>query len=162
MTELQPKSTGTRGFGTVDENGVLWKSTRVGKFIERPSGAPEVSTTWEALLSVCGKYKLQPAVGWRPVERRETGADGMEKLVLGNYQWLSYGEYFTRIEHFGAGLVKLGMQPKDNLIIFADTQYQWMLSAFGAWRQGLTVGTIYATLGEEGALCPLRDEPAIS
>ena len=27
-----------------------------------------------------------------------------------------------------------------------------MIAAYACWRQGFTVGTIYATLGEEGAL----------
>ena len=44
------------------------------------------------------------------------------------------------------------MTKGDTLVIYADTQQAWMMACYGAWRQGLVVGTIYATLGEEGAL----------
>ena len=37
-------------------------------------------------------------------------------------------------------------------MIYADTSRPWMIAAYACWRQGFTVGTIYATLGEEGAL----------
>ena len=37
-------------------------------------------------------------------------------------------------------------------MIYADTQLEWMLSAFGCWHNGCTVATCYATLGEDGAL----------
>ena len=38
------------------------------------------------------------------------------------------------------------------MVIYAETSRPWMIAADACWRQGLTVGTIYATLGEEGAL----------
>ena len=46
MTELQSKTTGTRGHGTVDENGILWKTTRqspIGSFLQTPTAAPAVT-----------------------------------------------------------------------------------------------------------------------
>ena len=36
--------------------------------------------------------------------------------------------------------------------MYAETSRPWMMAAYACWRQGLTVGTIYATLGEDGAL----------
>jgi long-chain acyl-CoA synthetase len=35
-----------------------------------------------------------------------------------------------------------------------------MQCAFGCWRQGLCVGTIYSTLGEDGALFGLNQSEA--
>ena len=40
----------------------------------------------------------------------------------------------------------------DTVVIYAETSRPWMIAAYACWRQGFTVGTIYATLGEEGAL----------
>ena len=40
----------------------------------------------------------------------------------------------------------------DTVVIYAETSHPWMIAAYACWRQGFTVGTIYATLGEEGAL----------
>jgi long-subunit acyl-CoA synthetase (AMP-forming) len=63
-----------------------------------------------------------------------------------------YGEYYGRINNLGSGLAKLSELSKGStVIIYAETQKLWMLSAFAAWRQGYVVGTIYATLGADGA-----------
>ena len=63
-----------------------------------------------------------------------------------------YGQYFGRINNLGSGLAKLPELSKGStVIIYAETQKLWMLSAFAAWRQGYVVGTIYATLGADGA-----------
>ena len=144
--------------GTVDEKGLLWKSTQVGKFSEPYGG---YANMYDTLAASAKKNGNRPAAGLRRVVSSEQ-VDGFEKLVLGEYQWLSYKDYFTRVENFGSGLASLGLDPGSNVVIYADTQYQWMLSAYGVWRQGLVVGTIYSTLGEEGAFygmdqanCPL-------
>jgi acyl-CoA synthetase (AMP-forming)/AMP-acid ligase II len=42
------------------------------------------------------------------------------------------------------------LKPGDKVIIYAETQLEWMLAALAAFTQSLTVVTIYATLGEEG------------
>ena len=44
------------------------------------------------------------------------------------------------------------LKAKDTVVIYAETSRPWMIAAYACWRQGFTVGTIYATLGEEGAL----------
>jgi long-chain acyl-CoA synthetase len=135
--------------GTVDENGVLWKSTSVGKLLE---GAPGMDNAWSAIEGACKKYTGQAAVGERAVLEKQV-IDGFDKYVMGDYSFISFGEYFKRICDVGSGLAKLSeLSPGSRVIIYADTQLLWMLSAFAAWRQGLVVGTIYATLGEEGAL----------
>jgi long-chain acyl-CoA synthetase len=87
------------------------------------------------------------------VIERKVIEGGLEKFVLGEYSFITYAEYFGRINNLGAGLAALPeVTPGAKLVIYADTQLLWMLSAFASWRQGCVVGTIYATLGEEGAL----------
>jgi long-subunit acyl-CoA synthetase (AMP-forming) len=51
------------------------------------------------------------------------------KVVLGNYNWLSYNDVLTKIESFGCGLLALGQKPKQNVVIFADTRAEWMVAA---------------------------------
>jgi len=135
--------------GTVDENGILWKSTSVGKLLEP---APGVDNIWAIFKAACTKFMTQPCVGKREVITK-TIVDGFEKFELGEYSFITYGEYFKKVEALGAGLASLGGLAKgDTVVIYADTQMAWMISAFASWRQGYQVGTIYATLGEEGAL----------
>ena len=65
-----------------------------------------------------------------------------------------YSEYFDICDSFGAGLQQKipALAKGDTVVIYAETQREWMQAAYGIWRQGLVVGTIYATLGEDGAL----------
>ena len=99
-----------------------------------------------------------PAAGMRSVVV-DTIVGGFQKLKMGPYSWTSYFEYQNIVDAFGAGLkAKLPTISKgDTIVIYADTQERWMQAAYGAWRQGLVVGTIYATLGEEGA--SIRHQP---
>lgn len=142
-----------KNVGTVDQNGVLWKSTRVGSFVDKPS--EDVSTIWESITVAAKRHGARKACGWRNVLTREmepAGDKSFEKLTLGPYNWLTYGQFYAKIEAFGSALVaETGLKPGDPIVIFADTQKDWMLAAYGAWRQGLRVVTIYATLGEDGA-----------
>ena len=46
--------------GTVDKNGVLWKSTRVGSFVSTPG--PGIDTAWAAICDAVEKYGRDPAV----------------------------------------------------------------------------------------------------
>jgi len=136
--------------GKVDENGILWKATNPGKLIEPNE---DQQTCWHSIASACKKYTASNAVGERAVVEKAV-VDGFEKFVFSpDYAFITYGEYFKRIEDLGSGLAKLPELSKGaRVIIYADTQLLWMQAAFAAWRQGYVVGTIYSTLGEEGAL----------
>ena len=134
--------------GHVDENGVLWHNASVGKFV---SIAPGMETLWSCIKGAAEKHATRNAVGERAVVHRQM-VNGMEKVVMGTYSYTTYAQYMTRINNLGSGLATLPELSKGStVIIYADTQLLWMLSAFAAWRQGLIVGTIYATLGEDGA-----------
>ena len=71
------------------------------------------------------------------------------KFVLGEYQFSTYRETHRRIEAIGRGLLSLGVRHDDKILIFSETRAEWLLTALAAFRHGLTVVTLYATLGEE-------------
>ena len=89
--------------GTVDANGLLWKSTAVGKLMEP---GEEQSNCWAAINTACTKYVSQPCVGERELIEKTT-VDGFEKVVLGEYSFITYGEYLARINNLGSGLATL-------------------------------------------------------
>jgi len=45
--------------------------------------------------------------------------------------------------------VELGMKPRKNVVIFAETRAEWMIAIHACFKQNFTVVTIYATLGDE-------------
>eukprot|EP00747_Dinoflagellata_sp_TGD_P033669 gnl/TRDRNA2_/TRDRNA2_136774_c0_seq1.p1 gnl/TRDRNA2_/TRDRNA2_136774_c0~~gnl/TRDRNA2_/TRDRNA2_136774_c0_seq1.p1 ORF type:complete len:606 (-),score=140.41 gnl/TRDRNA2_/TRDRNA2_136774_c0_seq1:367-2184(-) len=67
------------------------------------------------------------------------------------YNWMKYSEYLQRVRHLGSGMAQVGVTKGSKLVIYAETQRDWMVSAFAAFYNSATVVTIYATLGEEGA-----------
>jgi len=141
--------------GTVDEAGVLWKATKPGSFVGPWLGCKNL---YETLVKSATANPSAPSAGVRDVV--STTMEGkFEKLTLSpDFNFWSYKEYLQNVDSFGAGLKVAvpALKPKDTIVIYADTSRPWMLAAYGAWRQGLVVGTIYATLGEEGALFGLN------
>ena len=72
--------------GTVDSNGVLWKSTCVGKFVEPAKGA---ETIWGCIKNAATKYMDMKAVGERSVVEKQM-VDGFEKVVMSpDYNYLT-------------------------------------------------------------------------
>lgn len=68
---------------------------------------------------------------------------------MGDYRFQTYRETFERIDAIGRGLLSIGLKKGDRILIFAETRAEWLLTALAAFRHGLTVVTLYATLGEE-------------
>lgn len=68
---------------------------------------------------------------------------------MGEYKWKTYQEVDRLASSFGRGLIELGMKPRKNVVIFAETRAEWMIAAHACFKQNFTVVTIYATLGDE-------------
>jgi len=68
---------------------------------------------------------------------------------MGEYKFTTYRESFNRIQDIGRGLLSIGARPSDKILIFAETRAEWLLTALAALRHGLTIVTLYSTLGEE-------------
>ena len=68
----------------------------------------------------------------------ENNADGkiLEKLILGDYEWMSYKAVRISALNFGASLrFNLEQQPKSLITIFAETRAEWMIACFGSYTQ---------------------------
>jgi long-subunit acyl-CoA synthetase (AMP-forming) len=68
---------------------------------------------------------------------------------MGEYRFTTYRETYNRIEGIGRGLLSIGRKSGDKVLIFSETRPEWLLTAFAAFRHGLTLVTLYSTLGEE-------------
>ncbi|XP_031489091.1 long chain acyl-CoA synthetase 9, chloroplastic [Nymphaea colorata] len=131
-----------------------------------------VETAWNGILTIaalfersCNLYESKNFLGTRSFISRETEVteDGrsLERLHLGEYEWLSYGEVFERVCNFASGLVELGHRREERAAIFADTRAEWLIALQGCFRQNITVVTIYASLGEH-ALAHSLNETEVS
>ncbi|XP_028968823.1 long-chain-fatty-acid--CoA ligase 4 [Galendromus occidentalis] len=101
-------------------------------------------------------YGDELCFGWRECfgAEEEVQPDGkvFKKIIQGDYKWMSYCEFDRRIDLVGKGLMSLGVRPRQNVCILAETRMEWMLSAQACLRINIPVVTLYATLGEEGII----------
>lgn len=99
-------------------------------------------------------HKNKRCLGTREItaEEDEIQANGkvFKKYRMGEYKWRNYLQTEEEARFFGRGMRELGMQPKDKVVIFAETRAEWMIAAHGLFKQSATIVTIYATLGEDG------------
>eukprot|EP00435_Cladocopium_sp_Y103_P012951 s463_g3.t1 len=107
-------------------------------------------TPLEILTKTKEKYGDSKAAGWRDVVQE--GGSKREKIELKNeYQWLTLNQYYGRVTNLAKGMAAAGVEENGRVVIFAETQLNWMVAAFATWFLKGQVVTIYATLGEEGA-----------
>ena len=142
-------------YGKLDANGVLWCADTVGELKTTP--IPGVATVYDILQYSVKKYAKHDALGKRPLLERhyeEVGGREVEKLTFANeFTWITYAAFGQVISALGAGMAGMAkLKPNDCVIIYAETQREWMLACQAAFTQGLTVVTVYATLGEEGLI----------
>jgi long-chain acyl-CoA synthetase len=84
-----------------------------------------------------------------------------EKWVMApEYSWKSYSEVAAAVTAVGAGLynkleelaaaaTEEEPMPHKRIGIFAETKAEWAQTAFGAFRHGIPITTVYATLGPD-------------
>lgn len=65
---------------------------------------------------------------------------------------MTYREFNEKVDLVGRALMFLGVRPRQNVCILAETRVEWMLSAQACLRLNIPVVTLYATLGEEGII----------
>lgn len=50
-------------------------------------------------------------------------------------------------------MLNLGLVPgKDKIVIFAETQAEWMIVAQASFKSNIIITTLYATLGEDAII----------
>ncbi|XP_030838353.1 long-chain-fatty-acid--CoA ligase 3 [Strongylocentrotus purpuratus] len=100
----------------------------------------------------CQEYGSLEALGTREIlsEEDEVQSNGkvFKKLIMGDYKWRTYTEFLQDVDNFGKGLVSLGLQPKQNILIFAETRAEFQIGLQACFRYNFPAVTLYATLGE--------------
>jgi long-chain acyl-CoA synthetase len=98
-----------------------------------------IETPWEGANTMASLFELayqqysgNHLLGTKELIKQETelSKDGkaFEKLTLGNYEWVSYGQALQHITNFASGLVGIGHQKGERVAIFSETQAEWMLA----------------------------------
>ncbi|KAK9066848.1 hypothetical protein SSX86_014171 [Deinandra increscens subsp. villosa] len=131
-----------------------------------------VETAWAGIKTLadlfeqaCNQHADKNLLGTRKVISRETEVNqhgkSFEKLHLGDYEWMSYGQAFQVVCNFASGLAQIGHKTGERVAIFADTREEWFIALQACFRQNITVVTMYASLGEE-AICHSLNETEVT
>lgn len=116
----------------------------------------QIDTMEKMFIYMAKAHTTKPCLGTRVIisEEDEVQPNGrvFKKYNMGEYKWKNFMEVERLADCFGRGLRKHGVQPKQNIVIFAETRAEWMIAAHGCFKQNMTIVTIYATLGDDGVI----------
>lgn len=98
-----------------------------------------VEVPWEGAKTMahlfeqsCMKYSKRQFLGTRKVIEKKLvpSRDGrqFETLHLGNYEWQTYEEVFSRVCNFASGLIKFTNNKGSRVAIFSDTRAEWLIA----------------------------------
>ncbi|XP_010793629.1 long-chain-fatty-acid--CoA ligase 3b [Notothenia coriiceps] len=112
---------------------------------------PNVGTLDKMFKYAASRFPQRDCLGTREVlsEEDEIQPNGkvFKKVILGNYNWLSYEEAYEAAKCFGSGLAALGLKPQCKIAIFCETRAEWMLVAQACFMYNFQLVTLYSTLG---------------
>uniref|UniRef100_A0AC35TXE3 AMP-binding domain-containing protein n=1 Tax=Rhabditophanes sp. KR3021 TaxID=114890 RepID=A0AC35TXE3_9BILA len=105
---------------------------------------PDCSNLYQMWQKTCQDKLTQQIIGVREV-KQIIGT----QLVLGQYNWLTYQQINAQITKIANGLRNLDLVKGDKVVIFAETRYEWLMTAIACFKEGFPLVTIYSTLGEK-------------
>ncbi|XP_012235085.1 fatty acid CoA ligase Acsl3 isoform X1 [Linepithema humile] len=136
-----------------DESQVTYRSVDSPGLMHIMLEREKIDTLEKVLLWVVKMHGEKRCLGTRQIlaEEDEPQPNGrvFKKYKMGEYKWKTFGDVDRLASSFGQGLLELGMRPRKNVVIFAETRAEWMIAAHACFKQNFTVVTIYATLGDE-------------
>jgi len=105
-------------------------------------------------------------MGTRPIN--ECIVEGNKQYwSKGDYEWRSYGEVHADVQAAARGVMELsGIKAKREAgqecvaALLADTSGEWQISALSVLQCGITITTVYTTLGHEAMLHGLNETQA--
>jgi len=99
------------------------------------------------------RYPDKETMGIRQIidveDEKQPNGKVFKKYIMGEYQFTTYRQACLRINNIGKGLLSLSLKKGERILIYAETRPEWLLTAFAAFKHGLTVVTLYSTLGDE-------------
>lgn len=116
----------------------------------------ECVTVDDLLIRAVRLYGPRPCLGTREIlkveDEQQQNGRVFQKLIMGDYHFLTFNEILERVHNLGRGLLKLGQKPRDRVLIFSETRAEWMLVAQMSLAYNFPLITLYSTLGEKAII----------
>lgn len=85
----------------------------------------------------------------------------IKKLVLSKeYRWLTVGEVLDKVDDIARGLHSMGIVPGDRVILYAETQADWLFCCLAVAKLNATLVTLYSNLGDSGVMYGMNQTKA--
>lgn len=108
---------------------------------------------YEEFVVAAKKYWYNQTLGVREVlsidDEKQSNGKIFKKLSLGSYKWTTYENALQRVDNLSNGLLNLGLQSDQKIVLFAETRPEWLISALSCFKIKVPLVTLYATLGIE-------------
>jgi hypothetical protein len=104
---------------------------------------PSQSTMGEIFLTAVRTHPNRPFLGTR------TYLDVNKPSERGPYSFITYAQAGVRVNHIGAGLRALGVQPQQSVGIVSANRSEWTLTDMGCNVQAFVSVPLYDTLGPD-------------
>lgn len=116
----------------------------------------DCETLDDLFLRAVQSYGPRDCLGTRELlneeDEMQPNGKSFKKVIMGNYNWITFEEVYTKATNFGSGLLGIGQKPRKNCLIFAETKAEWMIAAQACIKYNFPVVTLYATLGPDAIL----------
>ena len=113
-----------------------------GELAHANANSPEARTLIDVLRGAAMKYENSPCYG-----QRVHNEDGS----WGDFEYLSYREFYQNVIDFGKGLLELGLQRGDRVGIYSNNSIWWQTINFACSSVGMVVVPVYDSLGPRAA-----------
>lgn len=139
---------------TNDETSLTYRTIEPPREVHVQMLQANIDTLEKMFHYVTRSHSTKRCLGTRQIlsEEDEVQPNGriFKKYNMGEYKWKNFIEAERTAASFGRGLRECGQQPRQNIVIFAETRAEWMMAAHGCFKQSMPIVTVYATLGDEG------------
>ncbi|KAH8386859.1 hypothetical protein KR093_003075 [Drosophila rubida] len=146
-----------------DRHALTYRTTEPPRSVHVKMLQENIDTLEKVCNYVAKTFANKNCLGTRQIlsEEDEPQPNGriFKKYCMGEYRWRTYAETERTAAHFGRGLREVGVKPRQNIVIFAETRAEWLIAAHGCFKQSMPIVTVYATLGDDGVThCILETE----
>ena len=94
---------------------------------------------YDEFKAAAEKYAYNNILGTREKlscenEKQPDGKILKKFLLAPNYEWMIYFDMLKAVNNLSNGFLKLGLQSNDYIVLFAETQSEWLISALACFR----------------------------
>jgi len=137
-------------------DGVVYHSKVEPTDINRDIKRYNLHTMEKVYGHVIGKFSDKDCFGTREIlkeeEEKQPNGKIFLKYDLGEYKWQPFSQFGDKSEKFGRGLRELGLNPKERVVMLAETRADWVIAAYACFQHSLTIVTLYTNLGDDGLI----------